>query len=55
MKVVIRFKGREMAHTEFGREVIEKFRDACSDVGTADKGLVTEGRYMSLLLSPLKK
>ena len=54
VKAVIRFKGREMAHQDIGREVIEKFRDACSEVGASDKGLILDGRFMSIMLSPVK-
>ena len=54
VKAVIRFKGREMAHQDIGREVIEKFRDACSEVGASDKGPILDGRFMSILLSPVK-
>ncbi len=54
VKAVVRFKGREMSHMELGREVIEKFQEACSDVGVAEKKPVLEGRIMSILLSPIK-
>ena len=54
VKAVIRFKGREMTRTEFGREVIEKFQDACSDLGVAEKGAILEGRFLSVLLVPVK-
>ena len=54
VKAVVRFKGREMAHTDLGREVILKFQDALSGVGTAEKKPILEGRYMSITLSPVK-
>ena len=54
VKAVIRFKGREMAHQDIGREVIEKFRTACQDVGASDKGPILDGRFMSIMLSPVK-
>ena len=54
VKVVIRFKGREMTHMELGREVLEKFREACSEYGVAEKGAVLDGRYMSIILTPIK-
>jgi len=54
VKAVIRFKGREMTRTEFGREVIQKFQDACSDLGVAEKGAILEGRFLSVLLVPVK-
>lgn len=55
VKAVVRFKGREMAHMELGRDVLEKFQAACAEFGAAEKGAVVEGRFMSLMLSPLKQ
>ena len=55
VKAVVRFKGREMSHMDLGREVIEKFRDACSGVGAADKAPILEGRFLSVLISPVKQ
>lgn len=54
VKAVVRFKGREMAHKELGEEVLKKFLDACSELGASEKGLSLEGRYMSVVLSPVK-
>ncbi len=54
VKVVIRFKGREMSHKELGDEVIAKFQEACRDVGVAEKKAVQEGRFLSVMLSPVK-
>lgn len=54
VKAVVRFRGREMTHMDLGRAVIDKFRAACAQVGVAEKGIVTEGRYMSVILSPVK-
>ena len=54
VKVVVRFRGREMAHMDLGREVIQKFLDACSEVGSADKSASLEGRFMSVVISPIK-
>lgn len=54
VKVIVKFKGREMTHQENGREVIAKFQEACADAGSADKKPVLEGRFMSVILSPLK-
>ena len=55
VKAVVRFKGREMTHTDLGREVILKFQEALSGVGSAEKKPVLEGRYMSIVLSPVKQ
>ena len=54
VKAVVRFKGREMTHMELGREVIEKFVEACQGFGAADKNPVLEGRFMSVTVSPVK-
>ena len=54
VKAVVRFRGREMTHMELGREVIEKFQAALEGVGNAEKKPVLEGRYMSIMLSPVK-
>jgi len=54
VKAVVRFKGREMSHMDLGREVIEKFEEACRGVGTAEKKPILEGRFMSIIISPVK-
>ena len=54
VKAVVRFKGREMSHTELGKEVILKFEEACREVGVAEKKPVLDGRFMSIILSPVK-
>ena len=55
VKAVVRFKGREMSHMELGREVIMKFEEACREFGVAEKKPVLEGRFMSIILSPVKQ
>ena len=55
VKAVVRFKGREMTHTDLGREVILKFQESLAGVGSAEKKPVLEGRYMSIVLSPVKQ
>ena len=55
VKAVVRFKGREMTHMDLGREVIMKFEEACRDAGVAEKKPVLEGRFMSIILSPVKQ
>ena len=54
VKVSVRFKGREMAHTNIGEELLTKFAEECGDVGTMDKNPKLEGRFMSMFLSPKK-
>ena len=55
VRVVLSFKGREMAHTEVGTEIIAKFLELCSEYGAADKAPSLEGRRMSVIISPIKK
>ncbi len=54
VKAVIRFKGREMTHLDMGRAVIDRFMQACADAGAADKAPIQEGRFLSVILSPMK-
>ena len=55
VRVVLRFKGREMAHQDLGAETMEKFRVACEELGTVDKKPVLDGRILSMVISPVKK
>jgi translation initiation factor IF-3 len=52
VKVTIRFRGREMAHTDIGRNLLIKFSEDCAEMATMDKSPKLEGRHMSMFLSP---
>lgn len=52
VKVTVRFRGREMAHTDIGRGLLLKFAEECSEVATLDKDPKLDGRHMSIFLSP---
>ena len=52
VKVSVRFRGREMAHTEIGAELLKDFAAQCEDIATMDKSPKLEGRNMSMFLSP---
>ena len=52
LKVTIRFRGREMAHTNIGEVLLMRFADACKEIATMDKNPKLEGRNMSMFLSP---
>ena len=54
VRVVMRFKGREMSHVGIGQEIMTKFKDTCSEVGSVDKAPVLDGRIMSMVITPLK-
>ena len=51
-KVTVRFRGREMAHTEIGQDLLTKFAEECAEVAVLDKSAKMEGRHMSIFLSP---
>ncbi len=56
-KVTIRFHGRELAHTELGRDVLYKILELLTEKEISynvDTQPVMEGRNMSMLLSPVK-
>lgn len=50
VKVTVRFRGREMGHTQIGREVLEKFAELTSEFGVVDKKPQMEGRNMIMFL-----
>ena len=54
VRVVVRFKGREMAHQELGRDVLTRFEAAVSEVGTVEKKPVLDGRILSMVVVPIK-
>ena len=54
VRVVMRFKGREMSHVSIGQEIMTKFQEACSELGNVDKAPVLDGRFMSMVITPLK-
>ena len=54
VKVIVRFKGREMSHLEIGREMLERFEAYCSEFGVVDKKPNLEGRFMTMFMSPVK-
>ncbi|MBQ7778066.1 MAG: translation initiation factor IF-3 [Oscillibacter sp.] len=52
VKVSVRFRGREMAHTEIGKDLLDRFAEQCAEVANLDKPAKLEGRMMSIFLSP---
>src|SRR5918996_1073399 len=51
-KVTVRFKGREMAHTELGWKMLQKMVEAVTDIAVADNNPRMEGRMLHLIMSP---
>ena len=54
IKATIRFKGRQMAYTEQGKDVLLKFANELSEVSDIEEKPVMNGRTMSMLLAPKK-
>ena len=52
VKVTLRFRGREMAHTNIGEQLLRDFAAKCADIANLDKQPKLEGRNMSMFLSP---
>ena len=52
VKVSVRFRGREMAHTNLGEVLLKDFAEKCSEFAVLDKDPKLEGRSMSMFLSP---
>ena len=55
VKVTIMFRGREMAHTENGREVLDDVIDEIGDLAVVEQAARLEGRNMFLILAPNSK
>ena len=55
IKATIRFKGRQMAYTDQGKEVLLKFANELSEVADIEEKPNLNGRTMSMLLAPKKK
>ena len=52
VKVSVRFRGREMAHTNIGEKLLMDFADACTEVANMEKNPKLEGRFMAMFLTP---
>ena len=54
IKVTIRFRGRQLAHTELGKEVLNKFAERLSDISVIEQEAKLDGKNMIMLLMPKK-
>lgn len=52
VKVSVRFRGREMAHTDIGKDLLLKFAEQCAEVAATEKDPKLDGRFMTLFLAP---
>lgn len=55
VKGSIRFRGREMAHTDLGRDVLLRFAEALNEVSDVEQKPILEGRNMTMILIPKKE
>ena len=55
VKVSIRFKGREMAHPELGKDVLLRFAKAQENISVIEQNPMMEGRFMTMILMPKKE
>ena len=52
VKVTVRFRGREMAHTNLGEKLLMDFAASCSEIAGMEKNPKLEGRFMAMFLTP---
>jgi len=55
VKVTLRFRGREMAHQNLGRELLERVAEDIKDIGKVENMPKMEGRQMIMMIGPLPK
>ena len=55
VKVSVRFKGRELAHPELGRDVLIRFAEKVQDIAEVEEQPKLEGRFMTMMLIPKKE
>lgn len=54
VKVSVRFRGREIAHSAVGVDILNNFAQACEEFGTVEKAPKLEGRQMLMFIAPKK-
>ena len=55
VKIAIRFRGRQLAHMDLGKKVIDDFVAECAEVGQIEKPAKLEGRTLTAIIAPKKK
>ncbi len=54
VKVTLRFRGREMAHQNLGRELLERVAEDVKEIGKIENMPKMEGRQMVMMIGPVK-
>ena len=52
VKVSVRFRGREMAHTNIGEKLLLDFAASCAEIANMEKSPKLEGRFMAIFMTP---
>ncbi|MBQ7793379.1 MAG: translation initiation factor IF-3 [Clostridia bacterium] len=52
VKVCVRFRGRELTHSEIGEALLKRFAESCGDEGSVERPAKLEGRNMTMFLAP---
>ena len=52
VRVKVRFRGRELSHSEIGKTLLDRFAETVKEVGTVEKEAKLEGRNMIMFLAP---
>lgn len=55
VKVSLRFKGREIAHSNLGKDVLMRFYEECKDIAVIEQNPKIDGRIMAMILAPNKE
>jgi len=55
VKVVMRFRGREVTHPELGRDILKRLEEAMEELATVETNPRLDGRQMTMVLAPLRK
>lgn len=54
-KITLRFRGRELAHQEIGRQLLDRVQQDLAPVGQVEQNPIMEGRQMVMMIGPKKK
>ena len=52
VKLTLMFRGREMAHQELGRRLVDRFIKDLVNISQIEKGPITEGRFINTIFAP---
>ena len=55
VKITIMFRGREMAHTELGRKLLDRLTEDLRELATVDTYPKLDGRNMTMVVAPVKR